>query len=205
VPEEYLEIGVHLFGFLGHPLFPVPSCDLVCLLPRDFFFALLFYSLYNLFWVKIGDYEEAHFLGTDFYNACGWFSENLIADSYGGRVAGKFELKQSGERDLEYLLQVGFENIDLKQFLSHAKAVADPEEKVPDGAKPKQAPHKNDTSGKVNGSLSLLGQISEVHRSNTGRSEVGGDVHSSIGRCKLTISDMQVGKLSLLAKLLYVL
>jgi len=118
-------------------------------------------------------------------------TKNLIADCYGGRLAGKFELKQLAEVAPEYLLQVGFDNIDLKQFLSDAKPVRDPKERVSNVAKPKETSENSDTSGEMSGSLSISGRI--------------GDDYSRIGRCRLAISDMQVGKLSPLAKVLFVL
>ena len=104
-------------------------------------------------------------------------TKNLIADCYGGRLTSKFELKQLAEVAPEYLLQVGFNNIDLRQFLSDAK--------------PKETSENSDTSGEMSGSLSISGRI--------------GDDYSRIGRCRLAISDMQVGKLSPLAKVLFVL
>jgi len=119
-----------------------------------------------------------------------WSTEDLIADCYGGKVTGKFEFKQSTEQIRHplssgsrltgtgvYLLQVGFSNIDLKQFLSDTKR--------------KETPDKAYTSGKMNGSLSLSGRL--------------GDISSRIGTFRVVISDMQVGELSPLAKLLQVL
>jgi hypothetical protein len=104
-----------------------------------------------------------------------WLTDDLIADCYDGRLTGRFELTQPHDGPLEYLLQAGFGNIDLKQFLSDAK----PEETTRNGL----------TSGKMNGSLSIRGCVS--------------DNYSRIGRCRLTISNMQVGRLSPMAKLLY--
>jgi hypothetical protein len=106
-----------------------------------------------------------------------WITKNLIADCYGGRLAGKFELKRSDEADLEYLLQVGFDNIDLKQFLSDTNFEG--------------APRNNHTSGEMSGLLSVAGRT--------------GESLPYIGRCRLLITDMQVGTLSPLAKPLYVL
>ena len=106
-----------------------------------------------------------------------WMTKNLVADCYGGRLAGKFELKRSTEAALEYLLQVGFDNIDLKQFLSDTN--------------PKESPRNNHTSGKMSGLLSVAGRT--------------GESLPYIGRCRLQITDMQVGRLSPLAKLLSVL
>jgi hypothetical protein len=106
-----------------------------------------------------------------------WMAKNLVADCYGGRLAGKFELKRSTEAALEYLLQVGFDDVDLKQFLLDTN--------------PKEAPRNNHTSGKMSGLLSVAGQT--------------GESLPYIGRCRLQITNMQVGRLSPLAKLLSVL
>jgi len=119
-----------------------------------------------------------------------WLTKNLIADCYGGRLTGKIELKWPTETTLEYLLQIGFDSIDLRRFLSNAK--------------PKETSKNSHTSGKMNGSLSVTGQIGGVTKRNTGHLDVPGDDYLRIGRCRLTITDMQVGRLSPLAKLLYV-
>jgi hypothetical protein len=123
-------------------------------------------------------------------NLRNWCTENLTADCYGGKVTGKFEFKQptkqvqnslSSSSRLtstgEYLLQIGFHNIDLKQFLSTTRR--------------KKTADNGHTSGKMNGSLSLSGRLD--------------DSSSRIGTLRLAISDMRVGKLSPLAKLLQVL
>ena len=106
-----------------------------------------------------------------------WSTQDLIADFYGGKLKGKFELKQPPGQAEEYVLQTGFENVDLKQFLSDTVSG--------------QAPEKGHTSGIMDGSLSLNAGLD--------------DNSSRIGTCKLSISDMQVGKLSPLAKILQVL
>ncbi len=106
-----------------------------------------------------------------------WSTKNLIAHSYDGKLAGRFEFKLPINSDFEYLLQVGFDNIDLKQFLSDTK--------------PGATSHNGHTSGKMNGSLSISTAV--------------GDDYSQIGRCRLKIADMQVGTVSPLAKLLLVL
>jgi len=110
-------------------------------------------------------------------NSRHWSTQGLIADCYGGKLEGKFEFKQPPEQFSEYVLQTGFDNIDLKQFLADTESG--------------QAPEEGHTSGKMNGSLSLNARL--------------GDNSSRIGTCKLSISDMQVGKLSPLAKILQVL
>jgi len=106
-----------------------------------------------------------------------WSTRDFIADFYGGKLKGKFEFKQPAGQVEEYVLQTGFDNVDLKQFLSDTTSG--------------QAPEKGHTSGKMNGSLSLNAGL--------------GDNSSRIGTCRLSISDMQVGKLSPLAKILQVL
>ena len=121
-----------------------------------------------------------------------WSTEGLIADCYGGKSTGKFQFsvsplgdalrrspkdKQPADGASDYLLQVGFDNIDLQQFLSDTKD--------------KETPENGYTSGKMDGSLSI-----NAHT---------GDISSRIGTCRLAISDMQVGQLSPLGKLLQVL
>jgi hypothetical protein len=104
-----------------------------------------------------------------------WLSKNLTADCYDGRLTGKLEISPA-EGTLEYLLQVAFDDVDLKQFLLGEEAA--------DAAKTSY------TSGTMSGSLNIGAQI--------------GDNSSQLGRCRLAIKNMQVGKLSPLAKLLYV-
>jgi len=116
-----------------------------------------------------------------------WLAKNLIADCYGGKLVGKFELIQPTEAASEYRLQIGFENIDLKQFLSDPEGPSLPLRTLSD-AKPKGTARNSSTSGKMSGSLSI--------------STVVSDNSSRFGRCRLRITDMQVGKLSPLTRLL---
>jgi len=121
-------------------------------------------------------------------NRQSWVSRELIADFYGGHLTGRFELKQATGLALEYLLEVGFGDVDLRKLLA-------------DGQKPEQFY----TSGKLGGLLCVTGktipQGGAADSGANGSSENG----SRIGRCRLTITDMQVGKLSPLSKLLHVL
>jgi hypothetical protein len=110
-------------------------------------------------------------------NLHNWATKNLIADCYGGKLTGRLELKKPSPHALQYLLQIAFDNIDLKQFLSDTKL--------------KQTPDAEHTSGKMGGELNL----------STGSN----DGSSRIGICRLAISDMRVGRLSPLSKLLHVL
>jgi hypothetical protein len=113
-------------------------------------------------------------------NRQNWLARNLLADCYGGRLAGKLELRQSTDDAYEYLLQTGFENVDLKEFLADITQRQDA-----------QSNNHNHTTGRMSGSLNVAGRT--------------GESLPRIGRCSLEITDMQVGKLSPLAKLLYVL
>jgi hypothetical protein len=110
-------------------------------------------------------------------NLHNWATKNLIADCYGGKLTGRVEFRRPAHATPECMLQVAFDNVDLRQFLSDTKS--------------KQTPDTEHTSGKMGGELGLM---------------VGADEKSSrIGICKLTINDMQVGRLSPLSKLLNVL
>ncbi len=109
-----------------------------------------------------------------------WVAKNLVADCYGGRLAGKLELKRPAGAPPEYVLQVAFDNIDLKQFLSDA--IHNSEVEI------QNSKFKGYTSGRMSGSLSVRATV--------------GESLPRIGRCRLAISDIQVGKLSPLAKLL---
>lgn len=106
-----------------------------------------------------------------------WLTKNLVADCYDGKVAATLELKLLHGRSLQYLLQAGFEDVDLQQFLADTPA--------------KPTGPNGYTTGKMSGSLNVSGHF--------------GDSFSRIGRCKVQITDMQVGKLSPLSKLLSVL
>lgn len=105
-----------------------------------------------------------------------WSTEDLIADFYGGKLKGQLILKQPTDKAGEYVLETGFDNVDLRQFLSDTELQETPENEY--------------TSGSMDGSLSINAGI--------------GDISSRIGICKLDISDMQVGKLSPLSKLINV-
>jgi hypothetical protein len=107
-------------------------------------------------------------------------SKNFIADCYDGRVMGKFQLTQAGPDAFKYSLQSGFCDIDLKRFLS-------------DGAENTKSANGHSktagyTTGSMDGSFSLAG--------------VFADEATRIGQCRLAIHNMQVGKLSPIAKLL---
>jgi len=110
-------------------------------------------------------------------NQRNWFTENFVSDCYGGKATGKFEFLESADGSMEHVLQVAFDNVDLKQYLSDANL-----EDTGDSVY---------TSGKMSGSLNINTHVTEQP--------------SRIGSLRLAIKDMQVGKLSPLGKLLQVL
>ncbi len=106
-----------------------------------------------------------------------WTTENLMANCYNGKMTGRFQFQEPDEQPGQYLLQAGLVDVDLRQFLSDTPL--------------ERAATSGHTSGKMNGSLCIHAET--------------GDQASRVGTCKLLISDMQVGKLSPLAKVLQVL
>jgi hypothetical protein len=133
-----------------------------------------------------------------------WLAENLLADCYGGRVAGKLEfrrparesLRDPASREAKYLLQVGFDKVDLRQFLADTGLAPGP---VPGAALPTGGRANGHSSGTMMGALSIVAEVGAPESCVEDRN--GGQ----IGQCRLIIRDMEVGKLSPLAKLLYVL
>ncbi|MBN2138987.1 MAG: AsmA-like C-terminal domain-containing protein [Sedimentisphaerales bacterium] len=106
-----------------------------------------------------------------------WATDNLAADCYGGKLTGRLELSKNASGAINYTLQTGFENVDLKKFLSDTKMKSDQ--------------GQDRTTGKMQGTLNI--------------GAILGDSNSRIGTCKLSIVDMRVGRVSPLAKLLQVL
>jgi hypothetical protein len=113
-----------------------------------------------------------------------WSSDSFIADCYGGKATGKFELVQPAEGPMEYILQVAYSSVDINDFL-----LAGSLKRNENG----NNNHTGDiyTSGKMNGFISIAGQPS--------------DNNSRTGTCNFTITDMKVGQLSLLGKLLNII
>ena len=78
---------------------------------------------------------------------------------------------------MQYVLQTAFDNVDLKQFMSDTKVSREQTNSY--------------TTGKMSGSLNLSSSVAEKN--------------SRVGTCRLTIKNMQVGKMSPLANILQVL
>jgi len=106
-----------------------------------------------------------------------WTSHSLTADWYGGKLIGKLEFSKTADTAAHYTLQTSFQNVDLKKFLSDTRMGSDPSD--------------DHTTGMMEGSLNIGARL--------------GDSSTRLGTCKLSIVDMQVGRLSPLAKLLQVL
>lgn len=105
-----------------------------------------------------------------------WSAENLKAGFYGGKLTGRFEIRQNEKSALDYQMEAGFEGVELGRFLSDNV---------------RHSAQNGQTSGRMGGTLSLSGTI--------------GDAPGRIGLCRVRIDNMQAGRLSPLAKLLYVL
>ncbi len=106
-----------------------------------------------------------------------WLSRDFVADFYDGKMIGKLELNKSDEGGLSYTLEASVAGADLKKFLLDT-----PREDVSE---------EHYSTGSISGSLSIMGSVA--------------DDTIRLGRCRLRIIDMQVGKLSPMAKLLQVL
>jgi hypothetical protein len=114
-----------------------------------------------------------------------WHSENFNADFYGGKMNGNAELNEGAS----YLLNAGFDKIDLLMFLSdkNPNAAMTPE----DTNAVKKGTVSEHTQGTMDASLNLAGQL--------------GRPQDNLGRCRLKITDMKAGKVSTFGKLLNIL
>ena len=101
-------------------------------------------------------------------------SREFTADCYGGKVIGDIELKQPGGDGSKYVLQLAFDNVEVKEILS-AKAASRQRGDSP-------------TRGRVSGVFSAAGTL--------------GRAASSIGRLNVSVSNMALARRSLLGKVL---
>jgi len=133
------------------------------------------------------DHGTLEVLGKTFHDLTGhidydkgrraWTSRDIRARCYGGELVGSLELLQPEGAPPEYVLQTGFHGVDLKRFLSATRL--------------KSNAGDDHTAGKMAGTLGIAAQL--------------GDSSTRVGACKLSIIEMQVGRVSPLAKLLQVL
>ena len=106
-----------------------------------------------------------------------WLSKYFVANFYDGKMIGKFQLTKSDKGGLDYLLETSVDGADLKKFLSDTDKEVRPDEHY--------------STGLISGSLSIVGSLVKDN--------------IRLGRCRVKITDMQVGKRSPLANLLAVL
>lgn len=106
-----------------------------------------------------------------------WLSRYFVADFYDGKMIGKLQFNKSDNGGLDYLLEASVAGGDLKKFLSDTDKEARPDEHY--------------STGSISGSVGIIGSFV--------------DDNIRLGRCRLKIIDMQVGKMSPLANLLAVL
>lgn len=105
-----------------------------------------------------------------------WLSRYFVADFYGGKMTGRLRLSGSADGGLNYLLEAGVAGADMKKFLLDTPVESNPDEHY--------------SSGSIGGSLSIVGSMA--------------DDNIRLGRCRLKVVNMEVGKMSPLAKLLTV-
>ena len=105
-----------------------------------------------------------------------WASDYFLADLYGGKTTGQLELIEEVNTPAEYIVQIAFDNVDLKRFLSDSNNTEE---------------NTAHASGKMSGSISLSSQVPQNN--------------SRIGSCRVMIKNMQIGKMSPIAQLLQVL
>ena len=103
-----------------------------------------------------------------------WQSDDLMGDLYGGKLIGQFDLQGAPTGAAQCKMQVGITNVNLQDYL---KASAG-----------KKAAEKKQTTGTANGSISFSSSL--------------GPESPRMGRCTFHVTDMQVGKVSPLAKVL---
>ena len=125
------------------------------------------------------------------HNRRSWSTRNLTADCYDGKLAGKFEMSQRDDGALEYVMEMGFDDINLRQFLPFDFAQGGEPVEPLARAEDAEASNSGTTTGIMDGTLSVSGQV--------------GDKSRRVGRCTLQITDMKIGRASPLAKLLDVL
>ena len=92
-------------------------------------------------------------------------------------MTGKLQLTKSDKGGLDYLLETSVDGANLKKFLSDTDKEVRPDEHY--------------STGSISGSLSIVGSLV--------------DDNIRLGRCRVKITDMQVGKMSPIANLLVVL
>jgi hypothetical protein len=106
-----------------------------------------------------------------------WISQDMLADFYGGRIAGQMRLGSKNSSRPENSIQLTVTDAFLQRFLKDS---------------PKESARTQKQSvGEINAYLSVITPLAPDE--------------PRIGRCMFTVANMQVGKISPLAKLLFFL
>jgi hypothetical protein len=165
-------------------------------------------------------------------NAQKWLAKDFLGDCYGGRLLGRLEIGPAaapagepreeardlpGSTGLEYLLQMAFNDVDLRQFLLAGPPQA-AGQKTPDRGQtaeggilqnlvsvlhPSSSGPSSTSSGVMDAWLSLSARIGDDARPGTGGGGSSGVPRRGV--CHVEIADMQVGKVSPLGHVLSVL
>jgi hypothetical protein len=107
-----------------------------------------------------------------------WLSRHFVADFYGGKMIGKLRLDKTDAGNYDYMLEASVAGADLKKFLLDRETA-------------EKTPEEHYSTGSMNGWLSITGSLNNES--------------IRLGRFKLKIIDMEVGRRSIFAKLLAVL
>jgi hypothetical protein len=107
-----------------------------------------------------------------------WLSQHFVANFYGGKMIGKLRLNRTDAGNYDYMLETSVAGADLKKFLL-------------DRETGEKSTEEHYSTGSMSGWLSITGLVN--------------DESIRLGRFKLKIIDMEVGKRSIFAKLLAVL
>jgi hypothetical protein len=109
-----------------------------------------------------------------------WIADGFVGNFYDGKVTGQIKLAVEPNRTVSFELQSGFEGANLRKFLADRA-------KLPEDC--------NDGScfstGRMSGTVNVAGRANEIP--------------TYLGMCRIEIENMQVGKISLVGKLLSLL
>lgn len=109
-----------------------------------------------------------------------WVADDFAGNFYGGRMTGRIELGAEEGKAASFELQSGFEDADLQKFLADRA-------KLPDGC----GDGSCYSTGRMSGQVNVAGTMN--------------DKASYLGTCRIEITDVRVGKISPIGRLLSLL
>ncbi len=109
-----------------------------------------------------------------------WAADGFAGNFYDGRMTGRIKLAVKPNRTASFELQSGFEGANLRKFLADRA-------KLPEGCKDGSC----FSTGRMSGTVNVAGRVNEIP--------------SYLGTCRIEIKNMQVGKISLVGRLLSIL